>query len=121
MTIPVEYDPMLAKLAAWGPTRDVAIARLRTGLGDTVALGPSTNLAFLADVLDHPAFQAGETHTGFIDAHLHPWRQATPDLHDAALAAALAATSALPFAPGASASATLPTPWERLGAWRVGA
>jgi len=72
-TVPVEYDPLLAKIAAWAPTRESAIARLRTALGETVALGPHTNLAFLAEVLDHPAFRAGDTHTAFIDAYLPAW------------------------------------------------
>jgi acetyl/propionyl-CoA carboxylase alpha subunit len=119
MTIPVDYDPMLAKIAAWAPSRDGAIARLRAALGETIALGPHTNLAFLGDVLDHPAFRAGDTHTGFIDEHLQPWRQPVPELHEAALAAALAAGGGLPLA-GTATAATLPTPWERLGRWRLG-
>src|SRR5262245_13888150 len=91
MTIPVDYDPMLAKIAAWASSREGAIERLRAALRDTVALGPATNLAFLGDVLDHAAFRAGDTHTAFVDEHLAGWRQATPDLDEAALAAALAA------------------------------
>ncbi|HWP67078.1 MAG TPA: biotin carboxylase N-terminal domain-containing protein [Candidatus Limnocylindria bacterium] len=121
MTIPVDYDPMLAKIAAWGPDRATAIARLRAALGDTVALGPYTNLAFLADVLEHPAFRAGETHTGFVDEHLAGWRQPLPDLHEAALAAALAGTTTgVPAAASGSLEPVLPTPWERLGRWRLG-
>jgi acetyl/propionyl-CoA carboxylase alpha subunit len=117
--IPVDYDPMLAKIAAWAPGRDLAVARLRTALGETIALGPHTNLAFLADVLDHPAFRAGDTHTGFLDEHLPAWRQEVPDLYDAALAAALAMRGGVPLAAAAEAAA-LPTPWERLGPWRLG-
>jgi acetyl-CoA carboxylase biotin carboxylase subunit len=118
--VTVDYDPMLAKLAAWGPTRTHAVARLRTALAETVALGPTTNLALLLDVLGHPAFAAGDTHTGFLDAHLHPWHPSLPAVEDAAIAAALAATRIAPAAGGASAAAALPTPWERLGAWRLG-
>jgi acetyl-CoA carboxylase biotin carboxylase subunit len=121
MTIPVEYDPMLAKIAAWAPRRDEAIERLRTALRDTVALGPATNLAFLEDVLDHAAFRAGDTHTGFVDEHLAGWRQPTPDLHEAALAAALAGSGGAAIVGTAATDAALPTPWERLGRWRLGA
>ena len=122
MTIPVDYDPMLAKIAAWGPDRPSAVARLRTALGETVALGPQTNLAFLSDVLDHAAYRAGDTHTGFVDEHLPAWKQPTPDLHDAALAAALAGSGgAAVLAQADGTEASLPTPWERLGRWRLGA
>jgi acetyl/propionyl-CoA carboxylase alpha subunit len=122
MAIPVDYDPMLAKIAAWGSDRAAAIARLRTALGETVALGPQTNLAFLGDVLDHPAYRAGDTHTGFIDEHLPGWKQPAPDLHDAALAAALAGSGgAAVLAQSGATEAALPTPWERLGRWRLGA
>jgi len=120
-TVPVEYDPLLAKIAAWAPTRESAIARLRTALGETVALGPHTNLAFLAEVLDHPAFRAGDTHTAFIDTYLPAWKQPVPDLDAAAVAAALASGGSLPPAgAGVAAEPTLPTPWERLGRWRLG-
>jgi acetyl-CoA carboxylase biotin carboxylase subunit len=120
MTIPVDYDPMLAKIAAWGPTRDLAVARLRTALDETIALGPHTNLAFLGEVLGHPAFRAGDTHTGFIDEHLRGWRQPAPDLDAAAVAAALAMSGGAPPASGTAIEQALPTPWERLGRWRLG-
>src|SRR5206468_11228089 len=85
--VPVEYDPLLGKLSAWGPDRASACTRLRLALADTVVLGPTTNLAFLIDVLAHPAFVRGETHTGFLAAHFPAWQPA----HDDAVAAALAA------------------------------
>jgi acetyl-CoA carboxylase biotin carboxylase subunit len=119
MTVPVDYDPMLAKIAAWGSTRDAALDRLRGALAETVVLGPATNLAFLGCVLDHPAFRRGDTHTGFIDEHLHPWQQPEPDLDAAAVAAALAAAAPAPHAAGGGQVAALPTPWERLGRWRL--
>ena len=45
MTVPVEYDPLLAKLSAYGATRAEAIRRLERAVRDTVILGPATNLA----------------------------------------------------------------------------
>ncbi len=117
-TVPVEYDPLLAKLSAWGPDRPRACARLRGALADTVILGPTTNLAFLLDVLAQPAFQRGETHTGFLAEHLPAWHPSDEDATAAALVAALALCRR-PTGAGAETIAA-PSPWQRLGTWRLG-
>ena len=78
------YDPLLAKLVAWGETRDVARRKLLGLLADTLVLGVTTNKPFLAEVLSHPAFAAGHATTSFIADHLcdpgasAPRRPATP-------------------------------------------
>ena len=117
--VPVEYDPMLAKISAWGHDRAQATARLLGALAETSILGPTTNLAFLHDVLAHPAFATGDTHTGFLADHLTAWRPATsPDL--AAIVATLAAgrpTAARGDDGGGPRSE--PTPWDTLGRWRL--
>ncbi len=64
------YDPMLAKIITWGEDRHQAARRLRHALEDLRLLGVVHNQGFLLDVLRHPAFLAGATHTGFIDEHL---------------------------------------------------
>jgi acetyl-CoA carboxylase biotin carboxylase subunit len=117
--VPVEYDPLLGKISAWGPDRPSALARLRGALRDTAVLGPTTNLAFLQDVLAHPALERGDTHTGFLGEHFAGWRPAG-DEESAAIAAALALTR--PATPGARGAgpAAQPTPWQTLGAWRLG-
>lgn len=66
------YDPMLAKLIAYGPSREAARARLIKAVKDSVLLGTVTNSAFLADVLGQEAFARGEATTAFLD-------QAYPD------------------------------------------
>jgi acetyl-CoA carboxylase biotin carboxylase subunit len=116
--VPVEYDPMLAKLSAWGPDRATATARLRDALRDTVALGPTTNQAFLRDVLAHPAWAAGATHTGFVDEHLAGWKPDDGGLVAAAIAAAASLRRPV-AAPAAVGAASVPTPWDTLGAWRL--
>ncbi len=63
------YDSMLAKLVAHGPTRDEARRRLAAGLADLVALGVTTNQAFLARCLAHPVFAAGAATTAFVAEH----------------------------------------------------
>jgi acetyl-CoA carboxylase biotin carboxylase subunit len=119
--VPIEYDPLLAKISAWGPDRATAIARLAAALRDTAVLGPITNLAFLLDVLAHPAFVRGDTHTGFLDEHLPAWRPPAGDEPVAALVAALALGRPTAAA-GAGDGARAPRrgdarPW-RLGAER---
>ncbi|WP_425062669.1 acetyl-CoA carboxylase biotin carboxylase subunit [Pyruvatibacter mobilis] len=61
------YDPMIAKIMAHGPTRDVARQRLIEALRRTGLFGPKTNRDFLIDALGRPAFAQGEATTGFID------------------------------------------------------
>ncbi len=117
--VPVEYDPLLSKISAWGEGRATAIARLLAALRDTAVLGPTTNLAFLQDVLAHPAFRRAETHTGFLAEHFATW-QPGGDEAVAALAAALALARPATLAGEARGHAAAPTPWETLGAWRLG-
>lgn len=62
------YDPMLAKLIAYGRDRDEALRKLRRGLRDTVFLGPVTNLVFLQALLDDPDMVAGRIKTDTLDA-----------------------------------------------------
>lgn len=66
-TVPLEYDPLLAKLVAWGSDRAEAVARMRCALGEYEVFGVQTNLPFFRRVLEHPDFLAGEFDTGFID------------------------------------------------------
>ena len=63
------YDSMLAKLIAHAPTRDDAIHQLADALDRTVCLGLSTNRAFLARVLRHPAFAGEAVTTAFLGQH----------------------------------------------------
>jgi len=117
--VPVEYDPLLAKISVWGSDRTQAIRRMQAALRETAILGPTTNLAFLQDVLAHPAFGTGATHTGFIDEHLATWRPSETEIDAAAVAAALAA--GLRSRPAdATAPSVRPSPWDTLGRWRLG-
>ena len=60
------YDPMIAKLVAHGGTREEALARLRTALDRFVIRGVQHNISFLAALVQHPRFIAGNITTGFI-------------------------------------------------------
>jgi len=61
------YDPMLAKLIAWAPTRAEAAARLASALAAAEVDGLVTNRDLLARILRSPEFAAGETDTGFLE------------------------------------------------------
>ncbi len=67
--VPASYDPMIAKLAAWGTTRTEAIETLINGLRETRIAGVTTNRAFLMRILDAKPFRAGKTSTDFITSH----------------------------------------------------
>jgi acetyl-CoA carboxylase biotin carboxylase subunit len=60
------YDPLLAKLCAWGEDRDEALARARAAVADFVITGPKTNLPFLAELLDSAEFASGTYDTSVI-------------------------------------------------------
>ena len=70
--IGVYYDPMMAKLIAWGGTRDEAIARLVRALREYELLGVRTNIPLCLFVLTHPRFAAGDISTHFIGRYFSP-------------------------------------------------
>jgi geranyl-CoA carboxylase alpha subunit len=73
------YDPMIAKVIAWGATREEARRRLIKALHDTLVLGPTTNRHFLIRLLEHPQFAAGKATTAFLGQHSFT----APELGDA--------------------------------------
>ncbi|TMV07866.1 acetyl/propionyl/methylcrotonyl-CoA carboxylase subunit alpha [Ruegeria sediminis] len=64
--ISMYYDPMIAKLCTWGPTRDDAIEAMRVALDSFEVEGIGHNLPFLSAVMDHPKFVSGDMTTAFI-------------------------------------------------------
>jgi acetyl-CoA carboxylase biotin carboxylase subunit len=115
------YDPLISKLTVWGPSRAVAIERMRRALGEYVVTGIRTNLPFHQALLAEPEFVAGRYHTGFIDAHADALLRPVPALPDEqsrslriALAVAVAeAERTGSRAPGAAALSlgAGPSPW----------
>ncbi len=85
------YDPMVAKVIAWGPSRETARRRLIDALKETVLFGSTTNKSFLIDVLEKEAFAAGEATTAFIGNEFSEsdLANAAPSFEDAAIAAVL--------------------------------
>ena len=64
--ISMYYDPMIAKLCTWAPTRGAAIEAMRTALDSFEVEGIGHNLPFLSAVMDHPKFVSGDMTTAFI-------------------------------------------------------
>ncbi|MCZ2815082.1 ATP-binding protein [Modestobacter sp. VKM Ac-2984] len=112
--IGTDYDPMLAKVIAWGPDRETARARLVTALGDTAVLGVATNTGFLRDLLTDPDVVAGRLDTGLIERRgeaLTGARPTPPHVHAAAALALLAE--------GEPCGAVV-DPWADTSGWRLG-
>jgi 3-methylcrotonyl-CoA carboxylase alpha subunit len=106
------YDPLLAKIVAWGGTREEAAGRLRQALGEIEITGVRTNRALLASIAADPEFRAAELDTGFIErrrGHL-AFGEPAPVAADYALAALWFAARAPPAAL-----------WGASGGWRLGA
>jgi acetyl-CoA/propionyl-CoA carboxylase biotin carboxyl carrier protein len=105
-----DYDPMLAKYIAHGPTRADALRALRAGLAETLLLGVTTNIAFLGRLLADPFVIAGELDTGLVERSL-------PDLVDDSLPTDVLVAAALERALTLEHGTD---PWDTPGGWRIG-
>ncbi len=65
--VSIYYDPMLAKLIAWAPSRELALRRMEVALTEFLVLGVITNIPLLRSVMRHPQFRLGEYDTGFLE------------------------------------------------------
>jgi propionyl-CoA carboxylase alpha chain/3-methylcrotonyl-CoA carboxylase alpha subunit/acetyl-CoA/propionyl-CoA carboxylase biotin carboxyl carrier protein len=110
-----DFDPMLAKLVSHAGTRDAAIDAMHESLKGAVVLGLTTNLDYLASILDHPAFRAGSLHTGFVVEHGPTLAQQLPT--DAQRTAALLA-AALQFREFRTLIHDVPDTHAIIGQWR---
>jgi propionyl-CoA carboxylase alpha chain len=96
-TIGVHYDPMLAKLIAWAPTRHEAARLLASALTRTEIHGVATNRDLLVRVLRHQAYRSGDIDTGFLDRYpevFAPLLSSVDAVRVSCLAAALAGAAA---------------------------
>jgi len=70
--IPPNYDSLIAKIIAWAPTRQEAIARMERALRETVIEGVKTTVPFHLKVLDNAFFRRGAVYTNFIARRMTP-------------------------------------------------
>jgi acetyl-CoA carboxylase, biotin carboxylase subunit len=94
LDVPIDYDPMISKLVAWGEDRPLAIARMRRALGEYLVSGIRTTLPFFSWLFAQPAFVEGRFHTAYLDEVLkarngEPFATAAPDAETLAAIAAV--------------------------------
>jgi acetyl-CoA carboxylase biotin carboxylase subunit len=106
--VPLEYDPLLAKLCVWGAGREQAIQRLQRALAEYELTGMRTNLDLFRQICSDPVFRQGGLSTAFLEEFLARRGSAAPELEaEAAAALVLALTSSRPSPRLASSSAWL--------------
>ncbi|MEZ5351228.1 MAG: acetyl-CoA carboxylase biotin carboxylase subunit [Bryobacteraceae bacterium] len=117
--VPMDYDPLLAKLIAWAPDRNLAVDRLLRALGEYRIQGIRANLGFFRGVLADKAFRRGDLHTGFIGEYLdRTGGREVPVPPDYEVVAALVAAIAATAAPHPADSGHPPAsanPWRSQG------
>ena len=113
-TVPIDYDPLISKLVAWGPSRDEALRRMLRALGEYRVEGIRTNLMFFRKVLNDENFKRGDFDTGFIDQWTEKEQPTTPDSEIerdlAAIAAALQDSKGSPLPDPAPSNSS--SPWK---------
>jgi acetyl-CoA/propionyl-CoA carboxylase biotin carboxyl carrier protein len=113
-----DYDPMLAKVAAWGPDRATALRRLDAALASTVVLGVGTNVAFLRGLVRDPDVVAGRLDTGLVERRIAAGDGEPAGAADASVEALAAAALARVLALEPSGPVT--DPWDIPDGWRPG-
>jgi acetyl-CoA/propionyl-CoA carboxylase biotin carboxyl carrier protein len=113
MAVTSSYDPMLAKVIAWGADRGAALRRLDAALAETTVLGVTVNIAFLRALLRHPDVAAGRLDTGLAERHRD--ELASADVPDEVLAA-----GALALLLASEPAGPVTDPWDIPDGWRIG-
>ena len=121
--VSIYYDPMLAKLIAWAPDRDLSLRRMDVALSQFLVLGVITNIPLLRAVIGHAQFQRGEYDTGFLEWNPAVTRPALTDASRLATRALAAWASQQPVgtaSPAASADRRVSAnPWQTAGERRL--
>lgn len=114
LEISSDYDPMIAKVIAWGQDRKAALDKLDTALARYTVLGIDTNVEYLRLLINDDDVRAGRLDTGLIERRMPGF--AFRHVGDAELIAA-----AMQFWVLAEAPESLRSPWNRHLGWRLGA
>ena len=107
------YDPMLAKVIAWGGDRETALRRLDRALAGYTILGVATNVAFLRRLLADPEVRAGRLGTGLVSDRL-------PQLVDAAVPFDVLGAAGLAHLLCSEPTAAVHSAFDLPGGWRIG-
>lgn len=115
-TVPIEYDPLLAKLIGYGETREQARVRLLRALDEYLVGGIKTNISLFRRILSNDDFRAGRMDTGFLDRMMadQPADPNKPDANIAAIAAGLfTVLDAAPRPSSGAAPVAAASAWKR--------
>jgi acetyl-CoA carboxylase biotin carboxylase subunit len=93
-TVPVDYDPLLAKLVVWAETREAAIGRMARAVNEYHIAGITTNLPLFSRVLCDERFRNGDLDTGFLETY--DWPEPVFEMHDEMRAAMVATALSVP-------------------------
>ena len=119
--MPIFYDPMISKVAAWAEDRPHALARMRRALEEYLITGIKTTLPFFRWLLVQPEFVEGRFHTSYLDDVLsarngRPFGEVVPRMEEiAAIAAAIHAT----LSPGTASSSSAASFQPATGRWKA--
>lgn len=112
--IEAQFDNLLAKIIVHSQTREQSLARLRFALEETVILGLGTNQAYLKALLDHPAIQKGQLHTGFLEKEF-VFERGFPGPSEGSWLTALRQAQGASHSLKKSGGASVPSPWSHFG------
>lgn len=115
MQVSSAFDPMLAKLIVLGKDRNQAIELALQALDDTLVLGVTTNIDYLARILSHPAYTTNQINTGFISKY---GEALSPPLLNEEQRNLLLAAAALSSREFTDPAVQVPEPYVSLGNWR---
>jgi acetyl-CoA carboxylase biotin carboxylase subunit len=114
-TVPIEYDPLLAKLSVWAATRNEAIERMRRAVSEYRVLGVITNLPLFERLMKDEQWKSGDLDTDFLDRFMNRQQPAQVD-RDSQVAAILAAAICGAKSPERSQLAVNGSLWRSEGA-----
>jgi 3-methylcrotonyl-CoA carboxylase alpha subunit len=117
--VSIHYDPMIAKVIAWGADRIEAIDRLRGALAATDVDGVRTNTRFLWEILGHERVREGDVSTRLLESGLPPSGATESDVQTAWLIGA--AVGSRVAGAGPLEGASRPTPWDQRIGFRLNA
>jgi acetyl-CoA carboxylase biotin carboxylase subunit len=118
-TVPMEYDPLLSKLIAWGNSREETIARLRRALDEYTITGIRTNVGLFRRILTEPEFLRGEIHTKWLDELLARPKPTNLQLREGADDAAMIAAAVWQATQAGSAAVSATDSGQKTSPWKL--
>jgi acetyl-CoA carboxylase, biotin carboxylase subunit len=112
-TVPIEYDPLLAKLSVWGETRELAIQRMQRAVGEYRIIGMTTNLGLFEELMADDHFREGDLHTAFLDEFMS--RSSVRETDPGKLSASILAAAHT----GTESPQVIPEAPSNPSAWRI--